>query len=98
MIRMMFAFLLVGIVATAQAHPGRLDAEGCHRVHEDFKYANGRLVRVGERHCHRLLGDMKLDGVERLQGAPHDHRDAPERCLTKDGEYDSQNPECPSGY
>lgn len=68
-------------VSDAQSHPGRLNKEGCHQVHTEFRYKDGRVAKVGETHCHRLLGEMKLDGKEVLQDGPHDHRDDAERCF-----------------
>jgi hypothetical protein len=53
----------------ALAHPGRLDATGCHIVRRDFRYADGRVLPKGERHCHRPLDAMKL-GEERFGEDP----------------------------
>ena len=62
------------LVATpVSAHPGRLDAKGCHVVRERFVYKDGRALEVGEYHCHRPLGAMKLDGLERLPDGKGDH-------------------------
>lgn len=73
---------LVLAVLDVTAHPGRLDAEGCHTVRQDYSYADGRVVKAGERHCHRILdrSGMPLDGHEVLQDERHDHRDLHERC------------------
>ena len=72
--------LLLFATAPAGAHPGRLDREGCHAVHEDWTHRDGRVDKKGERHCHRLLGEMKLDGSEQVQDKPHEHREREERC------------------
>jgi hypothetical protein len=57
---------------TASAHPGRLNSEGCHHVHDDYEYKNGTVLKAGDYHCHRTLGGdktkgLRLDGFERLQ-------------------------------
>jgi hypothetical protein len=94
--------LLLCMAAPVAAHPGRLDAEDCHQAHQDFEYRDGRIVKAGERHCHRLLGDMKLDGQEHLQDKPHDHRNDVERCMESYGERDrlqgEPNETCLGGY
>ena len=59
--------LLLFATAPAGAHPGRLDREGCHVVHEDFDHRDGRV-------------DKKLDGSEQVQDKPHEHREREERC------------------
>lgn len=64
------ALLLALLVAVglAEAHPGRLDREGCHEVRTEFVYRSGKVAPAGERHCHRTLTQgMKLDGSEVLQ-------------------------------
>ena len=77
--RLAFALLLFA-AAPADAPPGRPGKDGCHDVHQDFEYKDGRTVKAGSRHCHRLLGEMTLDGKEHLQDKPHEHRDEIERC------------------
>ena len=43
------------------AHPGRLDAKGCHKVWKDWKSKDGkRLYKAGTRHCHRVSDEVKL--------------------------------------
>lgn len=49
------------------AHPGGLDKDGCHHVHTRWVAKDGTVYEPGEHHCHRKLGEMKLDGKERLQ-------------------------------
>jgi hypothetical protein len=65
------SILLAGILlqfpAFALAHPGRLNDDGCHQVHKDWKYKNGKVLKAGSMHCHRGLGKMKLDGSELLE-------------------------------
>ena len=62
------ALMLLLCSGGAAAHPGRLDAEGCHHVRKDFRYASGRIAKAGEFHCHRLVTGkpMVLDGREVL--------------------------------
>ena len=62
------ALALAGLPAAASAHPGRLDAEGCHRVHRDFTYKSGKIAKRGEQHCHRAAvgWGLVLDGREVL--------------------------------
>ena len=72
--------LLLGPATMATAHPGRLDATGCHDVHKDFTYKSGAVAKAGQRHCHRALGDLKLDGKEVLED------DDEERARTPGGE------------
>jgi len=62
-----FVFVLA-LAGLAEAHPGRTDAQGCHRVLSEFTYRSGKVARVGETHCHRPLDrGMSLDGTETLQ-------------------------------
>lgn len=56
--------MLAGVAA---AHPGRLDVKGCHQVHTRWEAKDGTVYEPGTYHCHRALGEMKLDGQERLQ-------------------------------
>ena len=67
----------------AAAHPGRLDKRGCHVVSaKGYTYKDGRTLPPGERHCHRALGELTLDGSERLDDdAPTPPRPAPTREL-----------------
>lgn len=60
-----------------QAHPGRLNAEGCHHVRKDFVYKSGKVAPKGQYHCHRAaIGQpMKLDGLEVLMDDPRDVQD-----------------------
>lgn len=60
-------FLLAISYLPVYAHPGRLNEKGCHRVMEDWQYADGRTLKAGTEHCHRGLGIMALDGKEMLQ-------------------------------
>ena len=62
--------LLLAMPGTASAHPGRLSADGCHDVHTRFVHKSGKVDELGSRHCHRALGDMKLDGQEQLEDGP----------------------------
>ena len=59
--------VLTGGVGVAEAHPGRLNAEGCHHVLKPFVYADGTRLEAGDFHCHRPLGQLTLDTRERLQ-------------------------------
>ena len=62
--------LLLAMPGTASAHPGRLDATGCHNVYTKFVHKSGKVDEPGSRHCHRALGEMKLDGQEQLEDGP----------------------------
>jgi hypothetical protein len=63
--------LLAAGAATGHAHPGRLDARGCHQVRRDWTGPSGTGARRGEHHCHRPLGrGFRLDGREVLRDAP----------------------------
>lgn len=64
---------LVAVLSPASAHPGRLDADGCHDVHYEFRYSGWQVRHPSDRHCHRALGDKPgegpyLNGQERLEG------------------------------
>ena len=59
------SLLVAGPVA---AHPGRLDATGCHLVRKDFRYTSGKVVYRGEYHCHRLLTGAPLQPAIILDG------------------------------
>lgn len=67
-IAMLLALALV-LPGVANAHPGRLGKDGCHVVRAEYRQ-DGRVLQKGERHCHRPLGEMRLDGRERLDEAP----------------------------
>ena len=70
---LVFGFMFA-LVAPAAAHPGRLDKDGCHHVHTLFVHKSGKVDKVGDYHCHRKLGEMKLDGSEQLHDdTPKDH-------------------------
>lgn len=73
--------VLLGILLLASAvaaHPGRLDARGCHWVHRDWTAQDGAVVKAGSYHCHRPLGQFRLnDPWQRLaepEAPPHDRR------------------------
>ena len=75
MLRGLVVLLALLVAAPAAAHPGRLDAEGCHQVHTRFVHQSGTVDDVGTRHCHRTLGGergagMRLDGREQLLNEP----------------------------
>src|SRR5262245_1016480 len=56
---------------SAFSHPGKTDAEGCHRVTKDYKYIGSKkTIKAGTTHCHGGLGKMKL-GKEILED-PYD--------------------------
>ena len=76
-VALLFAVLLL-LAAPAQAHPGRLDEHGCHWVHPNIRWIDkdGTVFEPGTYHCHRKLGEMKLDGLERLQ-TPEAAHEAP---------------------
>lgn len=59
------------------AHPGRLNQDGCHNVRKDFTYKSGKVVRKGDYHCHRLLVGKPavLDGKEVLADRGDDQKD-----------------------
>ena len=85
--------LLLAAPLVAQAHPGRLDKDGCHAVHTKFVYKSGKVAEPGTSHCHRGLGKAKLDGSEVLtDGQQQVERDDkgvplaldPDRALTAD--------------
>jgi len=63
-------FASLSLPGPLMAHPGRLDAKGCHHVETKFVYKSGKVAEVGDSHCHRSLGDMRLDGLEVLQQPP----------------------------
>lgn len=78
--------LMAFLPGQSAAHPGRLDADGCHHVRKDFNYTSGHVARRGEYHCHRLLTGMPLapaiilDGREVLMEDRSDvERDEPDR-------------------
>ena len=60
------AFLMVALVLSllprfVEAHPGRFDAKGCHKVWQDWKSADGkRVYKAGTRHCHRVSDAVVL--------------------------------------
>ena len=63
--------LLALACESAWAHPGRLAQDGCHEVHEPYRYVDGRELAAGTRHCHRKLGEgMTLEGREVLEDVP----------------------------
>ena len=65
----LMVLLLLVIPVGVNAHPGRLDKDGCHHVRKDFIYKSGKVAPKGEYHCHRLLGGHGgtiLDGREVL--------------------------------
>lgn len=55
------------LVSLGYAHPGRLDAQGCHHTRKDFRYETGEVISADTYHCHRPLGMLKLDSREVLQ-------------------------------
>jgi len=62
---------LLFLPSVAAAHPGRLDRDGCHTVHNEYVYKDGRVLPKGDHHCHRTLGQgLTLDGKERLAHEP----------------------------
>lgn len=73
--------LILLLPAGALGHPGALNAEGCHVVRQPFQYADGRIVRQGEYHCHRPLDTLRLEGREALKEPEEDAqgREFPER-------------------
>jgi len=70
------AILVLALAGPVGAHPGRLDADGCHTVRKPggYTYKSGKIAPQGEYHCHRLLQGRppKLDGSEVL-GERGDH-------------------------
>lgn len=54
-------------VELGYAHPGRLDADGCHHTRKEFRYETGEVIPANTYHCHRALGRLKLDSREMLQ-------------------------------
>ena len=54
----------LGMASPAIAHPGRLDATGCHTARRDYKYADGRELKAGERHCHGAAGSAAFLGMQ----------------------------------
>lgn len=86
------SLMLGGLAASTPvaAHPGRLDRDGCHRVVTRFVHKSGKVDEPGTKHCHRALGEMKLDGQEQLQGA------APEPRSLKDIVKESEGGRMPS--
>ena len=70
----MFLLMILCLLfaVTGEAHPGRLDADGCHTVHPhaDYIYKSGKVLKAGTRHCHRTLGELRFDGLEVLQEEP----------------------------
>lgn len=68
--------LAVLVLAPAiSAHPGRVGKDGCHTPLKNYRLKDGRVVKKGERHCHRNLGEgIRLDGRQVLEqpGATHE--------------------------
>ena len=73
--------IIAGVVAilcatmlpqSLQAHPGRLDEKGCHKVWQDWKSADGkRVYKAGTRHCHRVSDEVRLGQDEiRVEESP----------------------------
>ncbi len=64
-----FAVMLSVLIAVAFAygHPGALDDSNCHRVQQDYKYKDGKLLKKGSQHCHGRLNDLALDGRNMLE-------------------------------
>lgn len=69
--------ILAVLPAIGDAHPGRLNKEGCHHVRKDFIYKSGKIMKKGEYHCHRLLRGLPaiLDGSEVLADRGDDQQD-----------------------
>ena len=55
------AGLLVTLAPGAAAHPGRVGKDGCHRVQRAYRYQDGRVLPQGDRHCHRPVGELRMD-------------------------------------
>lgn len=54
-------------VPTAHAHPGRLDASGCHRVTKTWTSKDGqRTYPAGSRHCHQV-SDQVVFGQDEIR-------------------------------
>lgn len=68
--------VLVLHVKLARAHPGRLAADGCHAVHQDYRdHGTGEVLYAkNSRHCHGRLdhpsAGVRLDGAHSLGEAP----------------------------
>jgi hypothetical protein len=84
------AVVVVALSGTADAHPGRTDATGCHDVKRGFVYKDGRVAKAGERHCHAggpaafwghawsADGERAVEaGLEKKKPPKNDGRDAP---------------------
>lgn len=58
---------LIVLPGLAHAHPGGLDASGCHKVTANYRYTSGAVVKKGDYHCHRKVGEIRFDGKEVLR-------------------------------
>ena len=62
LVAVLMATLIVGLFPRfADAHPGRLDERGCHKVWKDWQSQDGkRVYKAGTRHCHRVSDEVRL--------------------------------------
>ena len=69
--------VLVLLPVAGNAHPGRLDKDGCHHVRKTFTYKSGKVLLAGDYHCHRgLIGKpIILDGREVLAEKGDDEKE-----------------------
>ena len=49
------------LATAAAAHPGAMDKNNCHKVHKDYKYKDGRVLKAGTTHCHPKIEDFQLE-------------------------------------
>lgn len=77
-------WLLLAAVSSAEAHPGRLDGDGCHTVRtlvilpaRPPERPTEVIFRPGTRHCHRTLGEMRL-GEEALEDQARAENEPPQ--------------------
>lgn len=77
----LLSLALSSIALPAGAHPGRLDVSGCHHVRASggYTYKDGTHRPEGDYHCHRPLGQMRLDGRERLRAPEEVESSEPDR-------------------
>lgn len=60
-------FVGLFVASFADAHPGQVNEQGCHRNTKEWKYKSGKVLNAGTEHCHRGLGKMRFDGKELIE-------------------------------
>lgn len=87
------SLMLGGLAASTPvaAHPGRLGPDGCHQVTTRFVHKSGKVDEPGTRHCHRALGEMKLDGKEQLLDSPVNSGGRPDATTHRPGDREPRS-------